>query len=330
MKRQDLLTALEIVKPGLASKELIEQSTSFAFMQGRIVTYNDTISITHPVEDLDVQGAVKADALYKFLNKATAEELQIKQTENEIQIKAGKTVKAGLRLHQKIVLPLDQLGEISEWKDLPSSFIPALKLGMHSCSKDMSRPALTCVHARKGVVESTDGMRATQVQCKIKDDFLIPATTVQDLVKYPVIQMASGEGWLHFKTEQGTVFSARIYDAEFPSEAIDAFMKVEGIEIELPTKIEEMMERTGIFAKREHVLDEEITVNLKNNMMVVRGEGDTGWEEEKAKVKYKGEEISFTVNPEILKQIAKHIKKCTISESAMKFEAETWQHAVVL
>ena len=37
MKRQDLLKALTAVRPTLANKELVEQATSFAFMDGRVV-----------------------------------------------------------------------------------------------------------------------------------------------------------------------------------------------------------------------------------------------------------------------------------------------------
>ena len=46
INKKELQEALERVKPGLASRELIEQSTSFAFMRDRVVTYNDEISIS--------------------------------------------------------------------------------------------------------------------------------------------------------------------------------------------------------------------------------------------------------------------------------------------
>ena len=48
MKKAELIKALEAVRPGLANKEMIEQSTSFAFMKDRVVTYNDEISISYP------------------------------------------------------------------------------------------------------------------------------------------------------------------------------------------------------------------------------------------------------------------------------------------
>ena len=68
--------ALAIVKPALANKEILEQTTSFAFLNGRVVTYNDEISISHPFES-DFEGAVKAEELYGLLSRTTKEEVSL-------------------------------------------------------------------------------------------------------------------------------------------------------------------------------------------------------------------------------------------------------------
>ncbi|NMA23687.1 MAG: hypothetical protein GX938_09320, partial [Spirochaetales bacterium] len=99
INKTELQKALEKVKPGLSNKELVEQSTSFAFMGGRIVTYNDEISISHPVKDLNVTGAVKAQSLYAFLSKIKRDEIILEWEENQVVIKAGRS-KAGLVLEQ--------------------------------------------------------------------------------------------------------------------------------------------------------------------------------------------------------------------------------------
>ena len=86
INKTELQLALEKVKPGLASKEVIEQSTSFAFMGNRVVTYNDEISISHPVKGLEVMGAVKAQALYSFLSKVKRDEIDVEWEENQLGI----------------------------------------------------------------------------------------------------------------------------------------------------------------------------------------------------------------------------------------------------
>jgi len=75
IQKEQLKKALETVKPGLAGKEIIEQSTSFAFMGDRVVTYNDEISISHPVEGLNLTGAIRAEELYQLLSKLKREEI---------------------------------------------------------------------------------------------------------------------------------------------------------------------------------------------------------------------------------------------------------------
>ena len=145
INKTELQKALEKVKPGLSNKELVEQSTSFAFMGGRIVTYNDEISISHPVKDLNVTGAVKTQSLYAFLGKNKRDEIILEWEENQVVIKAGRS-KAGLVLEQEIKLPVEEVGEIGKWKELPAGFLNALRFCYPCCSKDMSRPILTCVY----------------------------------------------------------------------------------------------------------------------------------------------------------------------------------------
>ena len=78
IKRAELLSTLTALRPGLASKEIIEQSTSFIFSDGRVVTYNDEVAVQHPV-DLDIIGAVQGKELFALLNKLKS---QIEKVDN--------------------------------------------------------------------------------------------------------------------------------------------------------------------------------------------------------------------------------------------------------
>ena len=214
IEKEKLIKALEIVKPGLASKEMIEQSTSFAFMGGRVVTYNDEISISHPVEDMDITGAVKADELYKLLGKLKTKTIQLVIKNNEIRLKSGKAL-AGITLQEEIQLPLEELGDFGEWFPVPALLMEALHFCMFSASVDMSRPVLTCVHVSdSGFVESCNNFRLTRYELGEESpvgDFLIPVSSVKSLVKYSITQLASGQGWIHFKSKDDTIFRLEMY-----------------------------------------------------------------------------------------------------------------------
>jgi len=109
MKRQDLVEALEIVKPGLASNELLEQTTSFAFSEGNVYTYNDEISISHPVEGLeDFEGAIEAEHLYKFLKRTTRPGITLTPKKESLLVKSGRA-QAGLHMKEEIKLPIETI-----------------------------------------------------------------------------------------------------------------------------------------------------------------------------------------------------------------------------
>ncbi len=76
MLRKDLLKALDEVKPGVATKEMVEQTTSFAFIGDRVATYNNEIGISAVVPGINtvMSGAIRAEEMYKLMNKIKKEE----------------------------------------------------------------------------------------------------------------------------------------------------------------------------------------------------------------------------------------------------------------
>ena len=74
--KDELINTLKAVRPGLAAKEIIEQSTNFIFKDNTVATYNDEIMITHPT-DLDLEGAVQASHFFTLLNKVKDEEIDL-------------------------------------------------------------------------------------------------------------------------------------------------------------------------------------------------------------------------------------------------------------
>ena len=185
------------------------------------------------VKGLDVTGAVKAQALYAFLNKIKREEINVEWEENQVVIKAGKS-KAGLVFEQEVKLPVEEIGEIKEWKKLPAEILEALKFCHPCCSRDMSRPILTCVYVSGKNVQASDSFQIVQYKLQKKapiKPFLLPASAIKELIKYDVKEISEGQGWLHFKTENGTVFSSRVFDGE--SGVLPDFDGVEKIAVQL-------------------------------------------------------------------------------------------------
>lgn len=332
MKRVKLLRALELVKPGVSTKDVIEQANSFAFLENKIVSYNDEISISYPFEDIGFVGAVKAEELYLFLSKLKHEDIDIEITESELLLTAGKS-KAGLKLQQNILLPLEELGKISAWEKLPDNFVDALTFTHAAASKDMAYPVLTCVHIREdGVIEASDNYKISRFTLGEKmpcSSFLLSAAIIKELINFEIVAIADSFGWKHFKTKDDVVFSARIFEGVFPN--IDNIILGDKKAIfTFPKTFKESLERAVVFSKNEYTAEKEIKITISDKKIKIECASEYGWFEEYTNLRYTGESIAFLVHPDFLKEILLQITTCCVFENVIKFIGADWEHFIRL
>lgn len=331
MKKSELQKALEIVKPALSSRELIEQSTCFAFIDGMIVTYNDEISISHPVEGLEISGAIHAESLYQVLKKLKSDEIEFELSENEVMLISGKS-RVGLKLESEIKLPLNEISGKKKWKKLPDEFTNALKLTIPSASKNMSTAILTCVHVHEsGFMEASDQLRITRYNIPAigVSTFLLPASSANTALKLKPIKIAEGNGWVHFKNEEGTVISCRIFDNDvFPQ--TEALLQVKGSQLSFPEKIKDLVDCASVFSKNEVSVEDVIEVSVNSKKITISSQSEHGWYRESVKSLYEGDEISFFIHPNLLKDILKEKNECVVSENKIKFSGDNWCYVAVL
>jgi DNA polymerase III sliding clamp (beta) subunit (PCNA family) len=330
INRQEFLTALEIVRPGLSKNETIQQATSFCFMQGRVVTYNDELSISHPLANCEIEGAIKADKLYSFLNKIKKEELDLSIKENEVILTTGRA-KAGLPLQTEIKLPLEEVSDKKKWKPLPENFLKFLSFAMTSCSKSQATPILTCVHVTKNVIEASDNYR--MIQCNLSEElqvkeFLIPVKSSVEVIKLQPTKISEGKGWVHFQTEEGTVISCRVFEDKYPD--LNSLLKVEGEKITFPKTLEEVLDSAGVFSKQQNILDESISLTLGEKRLKIRAESDEGWYENEVNMNYTGSPVKINVTPYLLKNIISETLDCVLSKHKLCFEGDGWKYITAL
>jgi len=328
VNRNELLKALEVVKPGITNKDIIEQSKSFAFMQGRIVTYNDNISISHPVPGVDFTGAIKAEEFYKLLSKMKTDEIEILVTDSEILVTAGK-MKAGLILQSEILLPLDQIEEIGKWSTLPDNFCGMLSFVVSTCSNNMARPILTTIHVAPTLVEASDSYRLKRIRNDGKKlpEFLIPANSAKEVIKFEPTKISLGSGWVHFMKDKA-ILSCRIFNDKYPE--TDKFFEVKGKEITFPPTLTEIIERAIIFAKRDTAIDEQVTIKVSDKEITITSKSDFGRFEEKTRIKYSDKPFSFIISPTFFVDILKLSNTCIVNDQVIKFSGENWESVVML
>lgn len=331
MKKSDILQALTIVKPGLSNKDVIEQASSFAFIDGRIVTYNDEISISAPIPGLEIEGAIKAEILYGLLSKIKGDEIDIQVTGNELLIKSGRT-KAGITLQEEIKLPLEEIAIRTKWKALPEGFSKYLAFAADACSSDMSNAKLTCVHVtEEGLLQSSDNYKIVQVDLKAKmpvKNFLLPAASAKIVAKMNPVKISEGEGWIHFKTEAGTTIACRVYEDEYPK--ISHILKVQGQEVTFPVNLSKVLERAGVFAKRERTSEESVEIELTEKRLIVKATSDNGWFTESLNIEYPGMPMQFVITPYLLKDILSETLECVVGDNRLSFSTDDWVYVSAL
>lgn len=327
MNREELTKALTSTRAGLADKDIVEHSTSFVFTKGQVMTYNDAVSVRHPL-DLEVEGAVTAAPVLSFLSRATGEDVSIEQKEKELLLKCGRA-KAGIPMVADVPEHLTKLSIPKKgWSALPLGFIEAIRFCLFTASKDMSKPILTNLHIEGSSVESSDNYRITRAKMgkgKMDGGILIPAGAAKNLPGFAPIEIATTKTWAHFRNKDKAVLSCRLFSGEFPK--LDKFLKPKGDEIQFPEKLKDVLERAGVFSVADFDTDREVTITVKKDKMSVRAEGADGWFEEK--IRAKGiNDLSFKIHPGFLSDILTHSVKATIGKNAIVFKDKNFTHVV--
>lgn len=337
MHRIQLLEALEFVFKGITAKELFEQSASFVFSGGRIYSYNDEISMSYPLLDCDVEGAVKGEEFYKLISRLSKDKLEVEQEDSVLKIKCGHA-KAGLSFSSEIKLPFDSIQHKGKWEKIAPGMLDAMKFASIACSDDMSRAILTCIHiSEDGVIEASDSLRIISHKINGKwnlGDVLIPHSSMDTLYKYAgdIIEVASSDNWIHFRTKEDAIFSARTFNGDrFPD--ISKHIEIKGTKVEFPKQVIDIIERASIFAsssQKDILVFPEVVMHFTEGKMRVSSSSNIGWFEETAPIKYEGSEIEFAIHPDLFQDIVCKIKNCELGERSILFEGENWKYVVAM
>jgi len=350
ISKEKLQKALEIVKPGLDTKEELDQSASFAFIDRRVMTYNDKISVSHPVDEVAFEGAVSAEELYGFLSKGSRTEVDISVDGPELHIKCGRS-KVWLKMEElntennkgiKYIIDDQKLLASKKWKKITNSelFSKHLLFATQACSTDMTELVLTCVNVKKdGKIQSTDKFRV--IQCIgdpiLVNDFLIPARAVLEVVKIQPNKIAISGGWVHFKNEEGSVVSARTVDGDFFNQKrLDGVLQIQsGSKIRFPKNIDDMLQRTHQFAKRDFVFDESVEISISKGKIKMSATAAVTKSriEDSARIEIQ-KDLSFWISPSLFTEVLKETRTCLMDKEGRKAKfigvESNWEYVIFL
>lgn len=324
IKKQKLLQALTLVKPGLAKNGLIDGTDSFNFMDNSIRAHNDDIQISVDFK-IGLKGSIPSQNFYNLLSKIPDEEIEMKQTKNQI-ILAGKkkTAKFIFSEVSKAIQSYVNPKEL-KWKNLPKDFSECLKFCLFSVGEGTTR--LGCIFIKENYVTSSDDLRITRrfMEKSIPLELLITGDSVKELVKYNPSHFCKSNSWIHFKNRDGVLFSCRLIEGVFPD--VKDLLEIKGIKIRLPKNLTDSIDRAKTMVDPDNNY---ITLSLSKGLLTCKGRGKNGLYEEEKRAIYSGPNIEIRVNPEFLSQILPILDTVILGENVLSFRGENFTHVLCI
>lgn len=313
--REELLGRLHEVRPGLSSKEIVEQSNSFVFRGGEVVTFNQEVMCRAPSGlDPELTGAVQAKPLVTSLEKMPDDEVKIRVKDGDLVV-TGKRRSFGVHLASEIQLPtsaVEQPGK-KDWRKLPDDFADAVKVVYGCAAKDQSDHSLTCVHVHPGHMEACDRFQITRytLATGVKTSILVGRDAIKFIPEFDFEEVAETENWIHFRTPHGLVLSCcRYTDAYKP---LDEFLaRRKGTRVKFPKGLADALDRALVFSG-ENKDDDSVLFELEPGKMRLRGEGSSGWSKEFSSVTYAGPDLRFVVSPKLMVELLQRHNDCLIT-----------------
>lgn len=328
MKRKELLKVLENVKPAITSSDMTDSMSYFFFSGKNIITYNDHISIQHPFKT-DFTLFVKATDLYKTITKLNTDEISLTEKDGKLNVKCNKMNANLSTIHDEEIVERIKSVQNSlrkaKWKELPNDFSDGISLCSFIASKQESDQTLTCVLIDGTDCISSDNKRVSHaILGSSVERMLIKATEIKNLTVLNPIKYATQKAWVHFRNSENCIFSIRRVEGQFPD--FLQFFDFEGVNVNLPKNILEGVDLASIFADTS---DPTINIGISKGFVIVSVQSDSGTFKFRAKIKYTGEDVSFKINPEFLKQMMLHSSSIVISEDKAKLETDDKSFSIV-
>jgi hypothetical protein len=211
--KQALLSAMKKALPGVEKgTSIIEGADTFVLTKNAIHSYNDNISVSSPFKfDEEISGAVKSLDFFKLISKMPTDDIEIESREECLKVNSGTTEAELTKVETQVgeyikTLNIDTL----QWKQLPAEFFPAIKLCKIDCNNSPHRG----IFVNQATMLSTDIARINWHQLETAmDRFWLDDPAVIELLKLENLShYCVTESWVHFKSEDGTIFSCKKKD----------------------------------------------------------------------------------------------------------------------
>lgn len=299
VKRGELLAKLNEASVGLSARELTDRSDSFVIYKGTLYTFNESV-LTRAPAPIKGSGAVLARDLLGILERFPDDELQVGFVGSDLHVK-GRGRRAGISCYDASPEPV-KIPKPKHWIPMREHVWAAIQRAAKICGTDLSQYLTTCVHVTDGLVEACDNFRWVRTRCKTRFDreMLIPGKSVADLAGVDIHKMATTRGCLHLLTHSGTMISIRCSEEPYHADIAKlGVMAKDAVAVRLPVKLKDIVRRAQLF-------DARVVVDLTTGRLKMTSRKDGGWYREVKKLKYRGPDMRFRVQADLLLEMLEY------------------------
>lgn len=230
MDRSELVKTLELVKPALATKNLVPIFQCFNFTPGSVTAYNDTVAITGPCE-LEEACGINGSTLLGMLSSMSAEEVTLELDNQNAILTTGKSVTKMPFEPEDNFLFKEPTGKWDMKIPFTQSLFEAMELCLETVSVDETQAALHGVTIDGSYMFSCNGDTITSVSLKdkAKTRVLMPTPFCEAVVKlWSSLKMTKGtlqfnDEWVFANFEDWAVYG-RVLEVQSPID-FDALIK---------------------------------------------------------------------------------------------------------
>jgi hypothetical protein len=328
INRLRLLESLSVASVGLTGREVLEQSHSFIFSKGNLLTFNDEVLFRAP-SPLQIEGAVPAEELLAVLNRFPDDELDATVTGKEIVLK-GRRRAAGIAFSTDILLPIGDVPSPTKFSPLGEDIGKMLIQAARTCGRDFSSILTTMVHITPNQIEGSDNHRLFRYtgDTGCPESVLIPASGIETVATLKLRKISVGKGWVFFKAK-GNVEIAIRSSHETYHDGVDAVLKMDGGEkVSLPSNLKDILGRAEIMQASTY--DAKVEILLEDGQIEVSSRKESGWFRERKKVPYSGPRMEFDVNPAFLIELLSQTRDVVVDSRKMKVAVGNIEFVVAL
>lgn len=312
LKTKELRKIINVVKPGLAEKQLVPGMTRLIFTGSNITTYNGQQCIHYPLQT-NFECSVNAKEFIKTIDQIKQDEMDIFIDSNLLHVKAGRiyskfSIDADIRVVtdtiDAILAEMEQGSEKDEWSTVPEEFTKAVLNIAFAASTDKTKQTQCCIHTKDGYALAADihlGKMGFHYLDQEMPEFMINAKDALSIVNSKVTMLLISKAWVHFASDDNVIFSIRKLEGVFPYAGVFDYLEDRSentVTITMPADVAEAIETAGIFSDND---DFPIHVTVHGRSMIFEARSAMGEGAYETIIDYDGGDFDFRINSTLMK-----------------------------